>query len=232
MSQASQAALTVAFLHAGPDLSLPTILVQSVRRAMPGARVLQLSDEETEAVPGVDQVDRRPWDRTSLMTFRMEHYAALPADGARHLFLDTDIVVQADVSVGFDLDGAFDVAMNRRESTLVRPPGFREFPELLGQNLATLMPYNTGVIFSRNPAFWQVALEHLRSLEPRYHRWFGDQVAVRMACETGRFKVLDLHPAFNHTPRSEDEDVSKAYVVHYKGVRKDWMRARQARGAG
>jgi hypothetical protein len=221
--------MTAAFLHVGDDLSLPAILVASLRKAMPATPVVQLSDTRTAAVPGVDRVLRRDWNGAALMTFRMDHYAALP-EGA-WLLLDTDMVVQADVSVVFELDRAFDVAMHRRERTIVRPPAWDEFPELLGQDLAAFMPYNTGVVFSRTARFWTVARESLERLEPRYHRWFGDQVAVRMAVETGAFRVLDLHPAFNYTPSSEDDDISRAYVVHYKGVRKDWMRARHAGSA-
>jgi hypothetical protein len=216
--------MTAAFLHVGDDLSLPAILVASLRKVMPMTRVVQLSDTATAAVPGVDEVMRRPWDGERLMTFRLEHYAALPESA--WLLLDTDMVVQADISVVFELDRAFDVAMHRRESTIVRPPAWDEFPELLGQDLATFMPYNTGVIFCRNARFWTVARDRLAGLEPRYHRWFGDQVAVRMAVETGAFRVLDLHPAFNYTPNAETDDVGRAYVVHYKGIRKDWMRRR------
>ncbi len=216
--------MTAAFLHVGGDLSLPTILVASLRKVMPSTRVVQLSDRTTAPVPGVDEVRRRDWDGNRLMTFRLEHYAALPE--ASWLLLDTDMVVQADVSTVFELDRQFDVAMHRRESTIVRPPAWEEFPELLGQDLAAFMPYNTGVIFSRTARFWSVAVERLAGLEDRYHRWFGDQVAVRMAAETGLFRVLDLHPAFNFTPQQESDDVRRAYIVHYKGIRKAWMLAR------
>lgn len=220
--------MTAAFLHVGPDLELPELLVASLKKAMPVTRVVQLSDVETARVPGVDDVVRRPWDHTNLMTFRLEHYAALPAD-ARYLLLDTDMIVQADVSSVFELDPSFDVAMHKRETTIVVPPAWPDFPELLHQDLAKIMPFNTGVIFARNARFWQVALESLRGLEARYHRWFGDQVAVRIAVETGAFKVLELHPAFNFTPNTEGEDVSRAYVVHYKGPRKAWMIERHGR---
>jgi hypothetical protein len=229
VSNASQAATTAAFLHVGDDLSLPTLLVASLRKAMPSTRVVQLSDKTTAAVPGVDDTVRRDWDGTRLMSFRLEHYAALPE--ASWLLLDTDMIVQADVSVVFEMDGRFDVAMHRRESTIVRPPAWEEFPELLGQDLASFMPYNTGVIFSRSARFWAVARQRLAGLEARYHRWFGDQVAVRMALETGDFRALDLHPAFNYTPQEEHDDVRRAYIVHYKGKRKAWMLARHAGGA-
>lgn len=222
--------MTVAFLHVGDDASLPAILVASLKKAMPATPVVQLSDRRTPAVPGVSDVLRREWDGADLMALRLDHYAALP--DRPHVLLDTDMVVQADISMVFELDRAFDVAMHRRESTIVRPPVWEEFPELLGQDLAILMPYNTGVIFSRGARFWTVARECLARLEPRYQRWFGDQVAVRMAAETGAFRVLDLHPAFNYTPATEDEDVSRAYVVHYKGIRKAWMRARHGATAG
>jgi lipopolysaccharide biosynthesis glycosyltransferase len=221
--------MIAAFLHVGDDPSLPAILVASLRNVMPSTRVVQLSDKVTAAVPGVDEVVRRDWDGVRLMTFRLEHYAALPED--QWLLLDTDMVVQADVSVVFELDRQFDVAMHRRESTIVRPPAWEAFPELIGQDLASFMPYNTGVIFSRTAHFWSVARDRLAALEERYHRWFGDQVAVRMAVEGGGFRVLDLHPAFNYTPQEASDDVRRAYIVHYKGPRKAWMQARHGAAA-
>ena len=71
--------MKVAFLHVGDDLRLPTIMAASAKRL--GYGLVQMTDERTPAVPGVDAVARLPWDGERLMTYRLQHLAALAGVG-------------------------------------------------------------------------------------------------------------------------------------------------------
>ena len=207
--------LSVCFLHFGADLAIPSLMVASVRKAMPGAEVVQMTDQRTAAVPGVDSVIRADWDGTKLMIYRLAHLAALERPAC--VILDTDVVVQRSLEPVFER--AFDVALTLRQEPV------RTLDKT--KDLAPEMPYNTGVMFSREPRFWQAALECCRALPAKNHDWWGDQLSVKQVADSGAFRVIELPcETYNYSPRTEAEDLGERHVVHYKGARKIWMKQR------
>ena len=191
---------------------------------MPDVEVWHLSDMKTPPIPGTDKQLKRPADIAHLMTMRLQMYSLLPEED--WLFLDTDVIVQRDVSWIFHNIPLFDVAALKRSKIMVSPPGFEGFPELTGKDLTESMPFNTGVIFSRSKALWEDAYAWLKLQDERYHKWFGDQCALRFAINDMRYQFYPLTPELNYTPKFPDEDVSQKFIVHYKGPRKSWMLAR------
>lgn len=179
---------------------------------MPGVECLQLTDEQTPAVNGCS-VKRLPWDGTGVMLWRMRHLAQLDEDV---LCLDTDVMVQADLSSVFALP--FDVALTRRDGPIFDPEG---------TDITKMMPYNCGVMFSRSPFFWQECIGLCEANE--YDGWFADQISVAKVAP--HFNTLKLHcDNFNYTPK-HGEDVSRRYALHFKGQRKEMM-LEYARGQG
>lgn len=202
--------MVVTFLLVGNEqIPLAERMVASVRKAMPFVKIVQQTDDVTPAI--VDDVVRIPWDGMKLMTYRLQHLSAMPAGDT--LILDTDVWVQQDVTNVFE-DRNFDVALTKRDGSIM----------WRGIDIAKLMPYNTGVMFSRNPRFWQKAHAWCSKAQEEIQNWFGDQMAVKGVCD--QFNVLELPcEEFNYTPSSKDEDVSNRAIVHYKGAagRKQWM---------
>lgn len=210
-------AVSVAFIHVFPDNAIPSIMVASVRSVMPGVEIIQMTDQDTPLVPGVDTAIRRDWDEKRLMLFRLSHIAAL--DRPACIILDPDVVVQRPLDHVFER--SFDVALTIRHEPI---------RDLDGVNITPLMPYNTGVMFSRQPRFWAEALEYCRRLPDDRHDWYGDQLSVKHVVDTGAFDVLELTcDEYNYSPRTEDEDLAGRYAVHYKGLRKEWMLRRHGR---
>jgi hypothetical protein len=194
----------VAFLHARQDPKYAEMMVASVRKHM-ACDIYQLTDIGTEQIAGCTVV-RKSWDGDNPMIFKMLHLADLYGDV---LALDTDVIVQADLSPVFGLP--FDVALTRRDGPIYDPSG---------KDVTKAMPYNCGVMFSRLPAFW---VRCLAWCEGKRVGWYADQLA---AAEVGKTaNVLTLHcDNFNYTPGSAEEDVSSRLAVHYKGQRKAWMK--------
>jgi len=195
--------MRAAFLHVNQDPKWAEVMAASVRRHM-DCEILQLTDMDTPTVEGCTPI-RREFTDGNLTMFKMEHLANLDGEV---LVLDTDVIVQADISKVFGLP--FDVALTWRDGPIWSDSG---------QDLAKLMPINCGVMWTRSPAFWKHchawAVEHPGG-------WYSDQFAV--AANWRRFNVLRLHcDNFNHTPNTKAEDVSAKMVVHYKGKRKEWM---------
>lgn len=188
---------------------LADVLVRSVRAAMPGVEVVQFTDERSPAVAGVDAVERRPHGK--MLERRMEFYASREGEW---LLLDTDVVVARDVAAVFD--DPFDVALADREWSRVKDH----------YKYTTEMPYNTGVVFARNPAFYAAALATWRAYpEEKRGHWWSEQWAVADVAATGRFALRRLPGmVYNRPPATEDEDLSDASILHYKGpARKAWM---------
>ena len=88
-----------------------------------------------------------------------------------------------------------------------------------GVNISELMPYNTGVVFSRSKQFWKDCIDFGKD---KNFGWYTDQASVAVISD--RYNTLKLHcDNFNYTPKKKDEDLSSRYVVHYKGNRKNFI---------
>lgn len=195
--------MNLGFLHVGHDDRLARLMVRSAR--LLGYSLLHMTDERTAAIPGCDVV-RLPWDGKRLMTYRLEHLARL---NEPMMVCDTDVIHLEPCDDVWARP--FDLALTRRGKT-VDPSGF---------DISLVMPYNIGVMFVRNPQVWRFAYEHCAGLPPAEQDWYGDQLA--MAAAAREFDCLDLPDTeFNCTPASADE-CPPARVLHYKGVRKEWM---------
>ncbi len=188
-------------------------MVASVRRTMPRARIVHLADENTEAVAGVDEILRLPYDGDRLMTFRLRHFAALKPCHA--VFLDTDVILQQDLSRLFRAE--WDIALTSRDEAV---------PDPNGADVAALMPYNTGVMLSKPSGwdFWANAWRYCETLPLEHQKWWGDQLAVRAVAQGCPLVLRELPcSVYNYTPKADLEDLQECAVVHYKGKRKAWM---------
>ena len=200
--------LNVTFLHVGKNIDMPTKMVASVKEVMPNANIVQLSDMNTPIIKGVNTIIRKEYNGL-IMLFRMEHLAALRGNWVT---LDTDMIIKKDLSHVFDQD--FDVALTRRYGSIL---------DEHGNDIVKIMPYNAGVMFSKNHEFWQEALNTLKTLNKQAHEWYGDQLAIKVMADTNNYKVLELPcDEYNYSPSSQDER-KDVYVYHFKGQRKDWM---------
>lgn len=212
----SRAEVIVSFLHVGPDTELARIMCASVRRTMPDATLLHMTDSATPVIDGCERQELL-YDGERLMTYRLQHLA-IPGD--EMVILDTDITVQSDLSPV--MQKSFDVALTKRTGVILYE----------GRDIVEMMPYNTGVMFSKCPAFWRECAESCARAPEAIQRWWGDQVSVRLAADSGRYRILELPvDTFNYTPEYEHEDMSMRHVVHWKGAgpRKEWMKRRESR---
>jgi hypothetical protein len=173
--------------------------------------VIQFSDEHTPMVPGVIYVERLPIGHYSgLLHHRLEHYRLRSGEW---LFLDTDVSVRNDVRGVFD-DPAFDVAVCDRQ--------WSHLPQ--GESVMHEMPFNTGVMFTRCPAFWYDVLQMwLAYPEAIRKAWTSEQQAVYAVVRTGRYKVKILSGMAYNYPPTDGHVVPIAALVHYKGPRKSFL---------
>ena len=179
-------------------------LVDSVHKTMPGVPIIQFTDESSPPVLGVDEVVRKSGGK--LLELRLQHYAECEGEW---LLVDTDVLVKKDVRHVFD--DSFDVALSDRNC----------WHAFQSDKLVEQMPYNTGVVFVRNPSFWKNVLRIWKKLGQ--NDWLSEQRAVARALEIHPYSVKLLPMMlYNYPPISEHDSCEEAFIVHYKGDLKAW----------
>lgn len=191
-------------------------LIASARRVMPTCQIVHFTDDISPSVEGVDETIRLMGE--PMARLRMRHHASVTGNW---VFVDTDVVFQADVQSVFTTD--FDIAVADRDWEHVKAAaGFTD-----------RMPFNMGVVFSRTHSFWAECYARVRQLEKPQQRWMGDQEVFCELIEEGRFTVHQLPGSvYNFPPSLDDNDVSraieaKAAIVHFKGAQRKPMMLRR-----
>lgn len=191
----------------GPHTDIARHLIDSAKKHMPDVTVHQMTDEKTPVLPGAKAI-RLP-GKMPMGVRRIAICASLPGNW---IFCDTDVLFRRDVRDVFDKP--FDLALASREGTL-----------WAGTDYAKQMPYNTGVVFSKNPECWQAVLDNLLKMAPNSQEWGGEQYLIGKLAQGGEgnpFSIEILPSSYNFTPATKEEDVSHAAILHLKGKRKAW----------
>lgn len=174
-----------------------------------GYEVWQISDMTAPEIPGVDSISRAEMN-CGRMLFRARELAPLKAPYA---LLDTDMLVVRDIEEGFGGDVSLTWRAKHMVVTKDEPAPLR-------------MPYNGGVVFVQSQEFMQDCYDRMTKMEPKRQDWYGDQIALRDAAESGKYKVKELRDeTWNFCPDSENHDIPKVRIYHFKGLRKQFMPA-------
>lgn len=187
-------------------LVLADMMIRSVRKAMPGVKIVQFSDEQTPQVMGVDTVWRINGEGVPMAIQCVRHYAACDGDW---LLIDTDVLVQDDVREVFE--EPFDVAVCDRDGTLADK---EEDLQMIKD-----MPHNIGVMFSRSPAFWKAVEEKMQTMTDARKQWMGNQYAACEVIASGQFHVKIIPGIqYNYAAHNTKDRCESASIAHYKGA--------------
>lgn len=165
-----------------------------VRKAMPTATVVQMTDEDTPgAVEGVECVRSK---MTSLGQWYFEAMLNFPHD--QFLRLDYDAVIRSDVSGVFD--GDYDIAIAKERKGMM----------------------NNGVVFVKNREFFRAANEAYENRTNR-DNWNAIQVATQLVIDDGSFRVRKLDNEVYNVIPDRRPFPAKAAILHFTDGRKQWM---------
>lgn len=211
---------TFVFLHVGVD-PLVELLVSSIHRTNPHARVIQCSDPLTSQVDGTTEIYRHCGDTSNLMTFRLEAFSAL---GLREpaIYLDTDMLVLTELNPAEILAEA-DVACCERSfgrDALVNT-SFRgmDLSEYENKTFGEVYPILAAFTVTRTCEFWDACFERLVAIDKKFHYWYGDQEAMRDIARTNRFRTrLVPESMFACLPEFARDTPPK--VLHFKGAQR------------
>jgi len=180
----------IAFFWVGDNISTPEYLVKSIRLTSgEEIEVIQLTDPTTPAVPGVSSVIRSLLS-AHIMVARLQAYSQLRLTDDFTFFCDADsIFINA-----LRIESSHDVLLSPRIETHKINPHYPEhYPEFEGKTTMEVMPFLFGAIAVRGENnIFNGLLRKCLKLPPRFHRWYGDQVALAKAVGAGNFKYGHL----------------------------------------
>jgi len=215
---------TFVFFHVGSDTSYPQKLVSSLRISNPTANIVMCTDKATPEVLGVDRRVEDDVDRTKLMTERLRMYAAAKINHAA-IYLDTDMIVAQKVSPSKMIDDN-DIVLCKRSfgrdlEFNVQQRGL-EFTEYAGKTLMEVYPYLACAVVTKDHTVWERALEILKSMDEKFHVWYGDQEALKVLALELRASTVD-ESEYGCLPEEMSED-KRPKIIHFKGTeRKEFL---------
>jgi hypothetical protein len=165
------------FMHIGQDTEQSHMLVQSIRRNMPEAHITQCSDKSTDKIKGVNRIFRTKISTKNLMTLRLECFAELETQSGAY-YIDTDML-----SIRPPPPACSELLLCERsfgrDSIFNHQFRNMDFSEYQGQTLGRVYPYLACFTYTKTNEFWQKCNEDLAKLDEKFHRWYGDQEAIR-----------------------------------------------------
>ena len=217
---------TFVFFQVGDTLE-PRILVRSIRKVMPDARIIQCSDKDTSRVDGVSELFTVDGDVKNLMTLRLKAFSALGMDGVA-VYLDSDMVLLRPLDPGYLLGDADAVVCER---SFDRDKGFNasfrnlNWPMYENKTVYEAHPYIACFTITRDSRFWLKAYELLLDMPEIYHYWFGDQEAIKAIVHSNLFQIKKAPEAvYACLPDKVNPAAPKPRLLHFKGQqRKEWM---------
>lgn len=154
------------------NADLVSIMIQSVRKNIPTAKIVQLSDNNTQRIDNVDEYYTFGEFSQYLMPTRLDYQARYLMHrcgiGEHVAFVDPDVIFQDDINPMFDDD--FDIGLTWRDN--------------MGQ-LSESMPFNTGIVLTKNSQqaqqFWDNGSKAILAANEQIKTWYGDQLFIANA---------------------------------------------------
>lgn len=200
-------------------MTIPTVLVRSLRAQHRSATIIQCSDEASPTVEGVDRVQRLEGDPALLMTFRLRSFATLGL-AEPTMYLDTDMICVKPLDPA-KIIGAADVAVCRREydRDLTVNTNFRgmDLSSYSGRTLDQAWPFIACCTVARNFSFWVDCARVLEQLDRKWWSWYGDQEAIREVIASGKYRTVQI-PETVYGNQARSRQSSAPRLLHFKGA--------------
>ena len=219
----------IVFYWVGNDISIPTLLLKTIRILYrKDVRVIQISDQLTKKVSGIDEIIRIN-ATGKLMTDRLYGYSKVKTIGRTTLFLDADTLIINVFSFNSYESGIY--LAERISNPMINHNHPQNYPEFEGKYFKEVMPYLAGVILiSDYENIFNEILGTLHELPKRFHEWYGDQYAMKIFFETSKVKLSLLPEDFVYLLEFDGENTNLKLnlntnnkVLTFKGSTKKLM---------
>jgi hypothetical protein len=221
------------FLSVGLDSFYPKLLVNSIRRVMPDAEIIQCSDPKTPKIERVDQLRIFDEDTGNLMKFRLSAFSQIGLNEPA-IYLDTDMLVLKECHLNeiltvndvilcqrsFEKENLFNTKPFLLNDLIIKKFEYNEYENL---SIFDVFPYIACFNLVKNYAFWDACYKELLKLDEKYHFWYGDQESIKRVISTGKFLYRTL-PEYFVACLPEHVDFNKPpALIHFKGAHRKKM---------
>ncbi len=215
--------------------------IESVRKIDQEAECIVVTDDSSVG-PITENMYYTRTDKLPIMVANVASQvkAMFRATSDKLVFLDTDVLLLG------ELPHVGDVTITWRDHVMVSEEGEKQ------EGIASIMPYNYGVITARfgegsTEAFiWM--RERIKQMGYRQQEWYGNQLALAelagpmkkdsVGVEVGEREISwSLHQPgsrvvigkipcarFNYTPQGPNEIIDDVFALHFKGKKRELMK--------
>lgn len=158
------------------------------------------------------------------MTFRLEAFSSLNID-EKAIYLDTDMLVinKFDIDINhydailckrsFDLDNLFNTSFRGMDLS-----------EYQNMTLGDVYPFLACFTVTKSSAFWKEACNILKSLDKKFHYWYGDQEALKIIQAKNMFNIDTVQESIFACLPEQADKFNLPNIIHFKGAaRKNFM---------
>ena len=186
----------IAFFWVGSDNEIPTFLVNSINLVYEKkVKIFHLTNYTTRKVNGTTKTIRLNLSE-NLMVARLQAYKNFPYNNKLTFFCDADSLFIQKLNL-FELPENI-YLIKRSENFLMNHNWPELYPEFIDKHSIEIMPYLFGGMALRDgKKFFSEILKICFDLPTRFHRWYGDQYALKIFIEKIKPK-FDLLPTSTH----------------------------------
>ena len=215
--------MNIVFFHLGINTTEPDLLCRSAKKSFQGKdlTLTQITDFDTPKVKSVDKVYRTNTATSeNIMLSRVLSYREyLNANPIPTIFLDTDMLILNSFSIDFS-KGPVLCERSYSINSQIKTSFHGEeniFSEHAGKTFGELYPFVGCFFGDTNTLFLDKVISIYQSLDIKYHRWWGDQVALREASKNSVFSTIS-EDIVAHNPFSFEGETEGLIALHFKGA--------------
>ena len=196
----------IVFFWVGNSIEIPSYLVKTARLIYKNeVKVIQLSDHSTEKIQEIDKINIIKITN-NMMVDRVNAYSTVKTKNNRTLFLDADSLCLNKINFNEYKKAIY--LTKRKTNFLINYNNPEHYPEFINKRFCDVMPYLFGSILIINKEnFFNKLLSILKKLPDRFHRWYGDQYALKIIYDQDDIKFNFINREF-------------LYIVELDGVTK------------
>lgn len=197
------------------------MLVQSIRLFNPAAEIIYCTDAESPDIEGITRRVQSKGNRGHLMTFRIRAFTEAQLDYPA-LYIDTDMLCTKPIDPKALLQYR-DILMCKRSFMRNAPfnGNFRgmNFMEYDQTPLGEVYPFLACATVTKNSSIWKNLLIIMKSLDIKFHVWYGDQEALKiLASEMTDDKLGYIDESVYACLPEENYFLPSASMLHFKGA--------------
>ena len=210
----------IAFVSIGDEShNCADLLVKSIKKTNSNCRIIQISNKEDRNISDIDEKIIFDFKSATFMFNRLESQIAVLEKFGPTIFLDTDMLVNKDLSAIFDRLLNNDIVFTQRKNNFYINDTFQniKFPEFTNKTINEVMPFNGGFLGVSNIVVQKKLLQIYLELPSKFHYWYGDQVALKKIYDTKEFKILLLDSNYNYNVKDISNYDKNICIYHFKG---------------